>query len=75
MNFTTRQSNIRKLDNSDPRFMIHDGFVVVPRAGFEISENCPAEYKSIFVNAIKAGWVKPIAHVHERELIFMGLSK
>lgn len=75
MNITTRQSRTIKLDKTDPRFIIHDGFTVTPRAGFEISQNCPAEYKSIFITAINAGWLKPIAHVHERELIFMGLSK
>lgn len=75
MTFTTHRNQIRKLDKTDPRFMIHDGFTVAPRAGFEISQSCPAEYKSIFITAINAGWLKPIAHVHERELIFMGLSK
>lgn len=74
MNITTRQSKIRKLDRSDPRFMIYDNFVTVPRAGFEISQNCPNEYKSIFITAINAGWLKPVAHVHERELLFMGLA-
>jgi hypothetical protein len=51
-----------------------DGIQLVSRAGFEISNNCPAEYKSIFITAINAGWIKPVANVTERELIFMGLS-
>jgi len=48
--------------------MITDGFVTCPRAGFEISQSCPAEYKSIFVTAINAGWLKPVAHVYSKEL-------
>jgi hypothetical protein len=47
---------------------------MTPRAGFEISNNCPAEYKSIFITAINAGWLKPVANLTERELIFMGLT-
>lgn len=74
MTITTRQSKVRKIDRNDPRFMIQDTIVMVPRAGFEISQSCPAEYKSIFITAIKNGWLKPVAHVHEHELLFMGLS-
>jgi len=36
-----------------------DGIQLVSRAAFEISNNCPAEYKSIFITAINAGWLKP----------------
>jgi hypothetical protein len=74
MNITTRQSNIRRINKDDPRFTIYDDFVAVPRAGFEISKSCPGEYRSILMQAVQAGWIKPIAHVHERELLFMGLS-
>ncbi len=75
MNISTRQSQIRKIERSDPRFVIYDQFVAVPRAGFEISRSCPDEYKTILLQAVEAGWIKPVAHVTERELIFMGLSK
>lgn len=75
MNFTTRQSNIRRIDRTDPKFMIRDTFVMVPRAGFEISKSCPDEYRSILMQAVNAGWIKPVAHVTERELLFMGLAK
>ena len=74
MNITFRQSQIRTIRPGDRNFTITDGFTQANRAGFEISNNCPAEYKSIFITAIKAGWIKPIAHITERELIFMGLT-
>ena len=74
MSFTFKQSKVRKIDRNDRRFWIQDEVVVVARAGFEISQSCPAEYKSIFITAINAGWLKPIAHVYERELLFMGLA-
>jgi len=75
MNITTRQSQIKRLDRTDRRFIIYDDFVAVPRAGFEISKTCPGEYRSILMQAVQAGWIKPVAHVHERELLFMGLSE
>ena len=68
MNIVARQSNIKTIRQGDPKFTLTDGFVTCPRAGFEISNNCPAEYKSIFITAIKAGWLKPVAHVYGKEL-------
>lgn len=56
-------------------FQIVDKFTVTPRAGFEISNNCPPEYKSIFITAINAGWLKPIAHVSDEEYMVMQLSE
>jgi hypothetical protein len=75
MTFTPYQSQIRTLKQSDPKFVIYDGLVQAPRAGFEINQGCPKEYKMIINECILNGWLKPVAHVTERELIFMGLSK
>ena len=52
-----------------------DGIQMVSRAGFEISNNCPAEYKSIFVTAINAGWLKPVAHMRGTEYTMELLRK
>ena len=68
MKISTRTSSIRTIRQGDPKFMLTDGLVTCPRAGFEISNNCPAEYKSIFVTAINAGWIKPVAHIYGKEL-------
>jgi uncharacterized protein YodC (DUF2158 family) len=68
MKITSTTSNIVTIRPGDPRFTITDGFVECKRAGFEISQNCPAEYKSIFITAINAGWLKPVAHVYGKEL-------
>jgi hypothetical protein len=75
MNITANRSLIKTFKPGDPGFTIVDGFVTSPRAGFEISNNCPAEYKSIFITAINAGWLKPVAHMHEREVLISGLSQ
>jgi hypothetical protein len=75
MNITARRSLIKTFRPGDTGFTIDDGFMTSPRAGFEISNNCPAEYKSIFITAINAGWLKPVAYMHEREVLISGLAQ
>jgi hypothetical protein len=75
MNITVKGRMVRTFRPGDPGFIINDGFTTTPRAGFEISNNCPAEYKSIFITAINAGWLKPVAHMHEREVLISGLTQ
>jgi hypothetical protein len=74
MNITSYKSQIRTLKQGDKNFTIIDGMVMAPRAGFEISQRCPREYKLIIAECIDKGWIKPIAHITERELIFTGLT-
>ncbi len=74
MNIIARSSQIRTIKQDDPRFDICDGYVVAPRAGFEISSECPLEYKLVLQECINNGWLKPVAYMTERELLFTGLS-
>ena len=74
MTFTTHQSQIRTIRQNDARFRIVDEFVVSPRAGFEISKQCPREYKLILSECIDRGWIQPVAYMTERELLISGLS-
>lgn len=75
MTFKTHQSKVRTIKQGDRNFTINDGIIQAPRAGFEISESCPAEYQRFLLDCWGNGWIKPVAHVHERELLFMGLSQ
>ena len=68
MKISTRTTNIRTIRQGDPKFTLTDGFVMCPRAGFEINEKCPREYKLIVAECINNGWIKPIAHVYGKEL-------
>ena len=74
MNITTRSSQIRTMKQDDPRFRIVDKFTTCGRAGFEISKQCPREYGLILSECIDRGWIKPVAYMTEREMVFMGLS-
>lgn len=75
MYITARQSQVRTIKPNDPRFIINDGLVVSPRAGFHILPECPREYKLVIQDCIDRGWLQPVANVTERELIFMGLNR
>ena len=75
MEITFHQSQIRTLKQSDPNFVIYDGLVQAPRAGFEINHSCPKEHMMIINECILHGWLKPVANVTEKEYIWMNLSK
>lgn len=75
INITVRQSQVRTIKPNDPRFIINDGLVISPRAGFHILPECPREYKLVIQDCIDRGWLQPVANVTERELIFMGLNR
>ena len=74
MTIKTRRNSIKIIRQDDPRFDICDGYTVSPRAGFEISQGCPAEYKQVIAECINNRWLKPVAYMTEREILFMGLS-
>ena len=75
MDFTVNRSGIKTLYPGHKHFTINNGLVMSNRAGFEISRSCPAEYKSILITAINAGWIKPVANVTEEEYMVMQLSR
>lgn len=74
MTFKIHKSQIKTIKQDDPRFRIVDQFTVSPRAGFEISQGCPREYRLVLADCIDKGWIKPVAYMTERELLFSGLS-
>lgn len=74
MTFTTPEKKIRKMDNSDPDFIIDDGIIMAPRAGFEISKDCPYNHLQILNTCIERGWIKPVAYMKESEYIWEKLG-
>jgi hypothetical protein len=75
MNIKTYKSQIKTIRRGDPGFEISDGMQLAHRAGFEISDRCPAEYKIVLQECINNGWLKPVAYMTEREMIFIGLGE
>lgn len=50
--FKDSNSKIRTIKQGNPTFMIKDGATLCPRAGFEINQLCPREYKLIIANVL-----------------------
>ena len=48
---------------------------MAPRAGFEISNDCPREYKLMIMEATKNGWLQPVAYMKESEYIWEVLGE
>ncbi len=67
MFLTETKINIKTIRSTDPDFIVCDGIVITPRAGFEITKDCPREYKLIIAECINNKWLRPIAHqpIHE----------
>ena len=60
--YTTSKSDYKTVRPGDPLFTFSpNGFTLVHRAGFELSNNCPAEYRSVILQAYQRGWLKPVA--------------
>ena len=74
MNIKLHESKVKSICAGDKRFMIQDGFASYPRAMVHVLPECPIEYSLIIQKCFNNGWIKPVAHVTERELIFMGLA-
>ena len=74
MKMTSHKSSIRCIRKEDPSFMIPNGIMLSPRAGFELDMEIPKEYRMIINECIYNGWLKPVAYMTEREYMISGLS-
>ena len=52
-----------------------DVIKIVPRASFELSKECPREYRLIIAECIGNGWLKPVAHMRDTEYTMELLQK
>ena len=75
MTFNTTDKTIKTIRKDDPDFIIDNGIIMAPRAGFEISNDCTRQYKSMIMEAIKNGWLKPIAYIKESEYVWEKLGE
>ena len=75
MTFTTPDKIIKTIRQNDPNFYIDNGIVMSPRAGLEISQRCPENYRSLILECVEHGWLKPIAYIKESEYIWEKLGE
>jgi hypothetical protein len=52
-----------------------NGLTLIPRASFEVSKECPREYKLIIAECISNGWLQPVAHMRDVEYTMELLRK
>ena len=70
------QYKIKVLKRGDRGFTIcTDGISIAPRAGFQINNQCPREYKLVLQECINNGWIEPVAYVTESEFVWSELQK
>ena len=62
------KNNVKAIRPGDPLWHIKNDFMVTPRAGFEISAQCPQEYKAILATCMQNGWLKPVAYLRDQEV-------
>ena len=72
--FTTSDYKFIRMVEGDEDFHMTDGIRLVPRAAVEISDECPVNTKYLVMDAIQKGYVKPVAWVKDRELMWEKLS-
>ena len=72
---TELKDKIKTIKAGDNDWYMKDGLMVTPRAGFEINQNCPAEYRTIINQCLQSGWLKPVAYMRESEYIWEKLGE
>lgn len=73
--FNFFKSTIKTIEPGDKMFKIHNGFMSSDRASIRIDPRCPRYVAEMVVDAYNSGWIKPVAHVTEKEYTLLGLSQ
>lgn len=65
---------IKTIKSDDPMFYIKGDVTMSPRAGLEILQSCPREYRMILSECLDKGWLKPVAYMRDDEYIWEQLK-
>jgi hypothetical protein len=72
---TELKDKIKTIKPGDEGWHIKGQLTLTPRAGFEINESCPTNYRKVLAECINYGWLKPVAYVKESEYIWEKLGE
>lgn len=72
--FSIAKSTIKTIKPGNRLFKIHNGLMMCDRASIEIDARCPSRYANIIAECYQNGWIKPVAHVTEKEYTLLGLA-
>ncbi len=73
--FKVSKTKIKTIKSDDRMFYIKGDITMTPRAGFEISKQCPREYGLILTECIDRGWVQPVAYMRDDEYAWESLKE
>lgn len=73
--FKKCKSTIKKIKPGDSNWMISDGVIRTPRAGFEYHIDLDERTKSHINYLIELGLLKPVAYITEKEYIWEQLER
>lgn len=75
MFISDESSPIHTIKPGDRDWLIQGKLTMTGRASIQIDQRCPDYYAKIILDAYNRGWVKPVAHVTEKEKVLIGLSR
>ena len=73
--FNKPKSGVRTIKQGDEDWFIHAGLTMYPRAYWGISNRCPANVKSLLMEAMSHDWLILSANVYEREITWEKLNE
>jgi len=74
-NVSINDTKVKTVKSSDKMFYIKGHITITPRAGIEISNQCPREYRLILADCIDRGWIKPVAYMRDDEYMWDELKE
>ena len=74
MTYTMHKLTTRRIYRGQSGFTMTDGVMLVPRAEIELLEQCPAGIRDTVAFAISKGYIQPVAHVRDEELVWDKLT-
>lgn len=64
-----------KLTQKSPAWTQTDGLAVYTRAALEVMPECPSSYIWLINEALEKGWIRQVAYVEEKTLMWETLQK
>ena len=74
INFESENQGFKTITPNSKYFTVSDGPYFFDRASIEITRDCPDSVLHIIADAYRKGWIRPLAHVTERDYFHIVLS-
>lgn len=75
MSYTVKPSEVKTLFPGDEGYKFTKDMIEYPRAAIVVTESCPENYKHVIYTCQAKGWIKPVAYVPTKELVWEELQR